>query len=435
MKDRLRKEIIDVLALKDSLIEADDVSRIEELIPKGMIFWGPPGTGKTMFAKAMATALGAAITVVSGPELKSKWVGESEENLRQIFHRARQSAPAIIVFDELDSFATARGTYEGSGVEHSMVNQLLTEMDGFHREELVFVVGTTNLVESLDPALLRPGRFEFHLYIPYPDADDRRAIVQIYDRKMNLQMSPEAVEHAVKRTGDPVEGAAAGTRYSGDHLNALCRALARLRLRENTTTPTEPADIDRALTEWIERPKLTPHEERVVATHEAGHAVCALNCDHAAPIERISIQADTAGALGFVRYQDPAHRYVVTRAELLDDICVLMGGREAELLLLGDISIGSVGDVQRATAIARALVEEFGLGGDGVPVCRYRDSDLSNEQRHMLDQRIGEILEEGRRRAATILGERRSLIETLRDLLLEKKVIDAKAIAGVVKPG
>ena len=180
-----------------------------------MIFWGPPGTGKTLFAKAMAAAIGAAITVVSGPELKSKWVGESEENLRQIFHRARQSAPSIIVFDELDSFASARGTYTGSGVEHSMVNQLLTEMDGFHKEEMVFVVGTTNFVEILDPALLRPGRFEFHLHIPYPDADDRREIIlKIYDRKMRLKMIdggagvrgaahrrrlPDADRHAVQR--------------------------------------------------------------------------------------------------------------------------------------------------------------------------------------------------------------------------------------------
>ncbi len=439
VKKRLRTEIIDVLAMKDRLIEANDVSRIEELIPRGMIFWGPPGTGKTLFAKAMATALGAAITVVSGPELKSKWVGESEENLRQIFQRARQSAPAIIVFDELDSFATARGTYEGSGVEHSMVNQLLTEMDGFHREELVFVVGTTNFVESLDAALLRPGRFEFHLCIPYPDADDRRAILQIYDRKMQLQMTAEALDHAVKCTANPVEGAAAGTRYSGDHLNALCRALARLRLRENLTRATESADIDRALTEWIDRPKLTPTEERVVATHEAGHAVVALSCEHATPIERISIQADTAGALGFVRYQDPAHRYVVTRAELLNDICILMGGREAELLLLEDVSIGSSSDLLSATSIARALVEEFGLGGDGVPLRRFRDDrtggrhDVSQEQMQALDRRIAEILDAGRQRAAKILRDNQPLIETLRDLLLEKKVIDAKTLAAIFK--
>ncbi|HEX4591247.1 MAG TPA: AAA family ATPase, partial [Gemmataceae bacterium] len=232
VKERLRKEILDVLQLKDKATDADEIKQLEELLPRGLIFWGPPGTGKTFFAKAMAASIGAAVTVVSGPELKSRWVGESEENLRQIFHRARQSAPSIIIFDELDSFATARGTYTGSGVEHSMVNQLLTEMDGFRSEELVFVVGTTNYVESLDPALLRPGRFEFHLYVPFPDNDDRREILKIYDRKMRLQMTDEALEFAVRRTADFVEGAAAGTRYSGDHLNALCRSIARIRLRE-----------------------------------------------------------------------------------------------------------------------------------------------------------------------------------------------------------
>src|SRR5262245_7264625 len=204
VKKRLRTELLDVLTRRDAATTEDEVARLEELIPRGMIFWGPPGTGKTFFAKAMAASIGAAITVVSGPELKSKWVGESEENLRQIFYKARQSAPSIIVFDEMDSFATARGTYTGSGVEHSMVNQLLTEMDGFHKEELVFIVGTTNFVESLDPALLRPGRFEFHLYIPYPEPDDRREILRIYDRKMKLLLTDEALEYAVKRSGEYV---------------------------------------------------------------------------------------------------------------------------------------------------------------------------------------------------------------------------------------
>jgi cell division protease FtsH len=441
VKRRLRAEILDVLALKDRSGDADEISRLEELIPRGMIFWGPPGTGKTLFAKAMAAAIGAAITVVSGPELKSKWVGESEENLRQIFHRARQSAPSIIVFDELDSFASARGTYTGSGVEHSMVNQLLTEMDGFHREELVFVVGTTNFAEILDPALLRPGRFEFHLYIPYPDADDRREIVRIYDRKMRLQMTPETLDYAVKRTADFVEGAASGTRYSGDHLNALCRAVARIRLREDRQDATQAADIERALTEWMERPKMTASEEKVVASHEAGHAVCALFCSHSPPIERISILGDAAGALGFVRYQDPSHRYVVTRGELLDDLCVLMGGREAEQLLLDDLSIGSAHDLLRASGIARALVEEFGMGGESVGVCRFqtdrgepgRHPHLSEDQKATLDRRVGEILEEHRQRAATLLQENRALLVTLRDLLLDKKVIDAKTLGELVK--
>src|SRR5207245_7507200 len=128
VKQRLRAEILDVLAHKEEVTDAAEIGWLEELIPRGMIFWGPPGTGKTLFAKALAAALGAAITIVSGPELKSRWVGESEENLRQIFHRARQSAPSIIVFDELDSFASARGPYTGSGVEHPLLHQLLTEM-------------------------------------------------------------------------------------------------------------------------------------------------------------------------------------------------------------------------------------------------------------------------------------------------------------------
>src|SRR5439155_6055648 len=227
--------------------------------------------------KAIASAIGAAVTIVSGPELKSKWIGESEENLRQIFHKARQSAPAIIIFDELDSFASARGTYTGSGVEHSMVNQLLTEMDGFHKEEMVFVIGTTNFVEILDPALLRPGRFEFHLHIPYPKNDDRREILKIYDRKMKLQMTEEALEFAVRRTGRGY-ATQTGTPFSGDHLQAMCRAVARLRLRDGRADATTPDDVERGLTEYEDKRQLTPHEEKMVATHEAGHAVCSLFC-------------------------------------------------------------------------------------------------------------------------------------------------------------
>lgn len=435
VKQRLRSEILDVLAARDALSDESEVTRLESLIPRGMIFWGPPGTGKTLFAKAMATALGAAITVVSGPELKSRWVGESEENLRQIFHRARQSAPAIIVFDELDSFASARGTYTGSGVEHSMVNQLLTEMDGFHREELVFVVGTTNFVESLDPALLRPGRFEFQLHIPYPDADDRREILKIYDSSMRLGFTPDGLEAAVRRTAERVEGTARGTRFSGDHLNALCRSLARIRLREGNGRPTNADDVERALTEWVERPERTAEEELVIATHEAGHAVCAMHCEHAPPLERVSIRGDGA-AFGFERHEERTHRFQVTRGQLLDDLCVLFGGREAEQLLLNDLSIGSAEDLRRATAIARALVEEFGMGGEAIGTRRYRDdrqgqrqSDLADTARAALDHRVDELLQQARERAATILQQHRPLVETLRDLLLQHQTVDARTIS------
>jgi cell division protease FtsH len=438
VKARLENEILDLLIAKENVEGEERIKQIESLIPRGIIFWGPPGTGKTLFAKAMATSLGAAVIVVSGPELKSRWVGESEERIREIFVRARQSAPSVIIFDELDSFASARGTYTGSGVEHSMVNQLLTEMDGFRKDELVFVVGTTNFAEILDPALLRPGRFEFLLEIPSPDTPDRRAIFSIYDKKFGLDMSERALEYAVKRTGDRVEGTR--TRYSGDHLQALCRAIARRRLkRTDRNAPTEVNDVEEALTAYLDRPELTSHEERVVATHEAGHAVCALFSKNAPPIDRISIQGDLGGTLGYVEYGPHAHRYVVTEAQLRDSVCVLFGGREAESLLLDDLSIGSSQDLERATLTARALVEELGLSGS--VTLGIRRFQLTGEQavpvsertREHIEEQTALILETERKRARTILEENRSLLETLRDLLIDKKVLDRQAFAHLVE--
>ena len=433
VKDRLGAEILAILAAKDQLSDPAQIERIESLIPRGMIFWGPPGTGKTLFAKAMATALGAAVTIVSGPELKSKWVGESEHNLRAVFMRARQSAPAVIVFDELDSFAGARGRFEGgSGVEHSMVNQLLTEMDGFRKEELVFIVGTTNFVESLDQALLRPGRFEFMLHIPYPNAEDRRAILGVHDARLATELSPEALDYAVKRTDDRVPGPSGGTRYSGDHLQALCRQLARTRLREARRGPATPADVERAIEQYLDRPKLTAGEELVVATHEAGHAVTALSCRHAPPIDRISIRGDIGGALGYVKHADHAHRYIVTVAQLRDTICTLFGGREAEALLLDDLSIGASSDLHHATGIARALVERYGDSGADVGIGRWAhdgDAPVSEASRARIDQEIRTILEAERRRARQILEAQRPLLVALRDLLLERKVLDRASFA------
>ena len=441
VKKRLREEVLDVLQRRDLATDPEQVARLEELIPRGMIFWGPPGTGKTYFAKAIATAIGAAITIVSGPELKSKWVGESEENLRQIFNKARQSAPSIIVFDELDSFATARGTYTGSGVEHSMVNQLLTEMDGFHKDELVFVVGTTNFVESIDPALLRPGRFEFHLHIPYPEPDDRRAILEIYNQKMKLKMSAEAVDYAVKRTNDYVLGQAGGTRYSGDHLNALCRSIARLRLRDDLAGDTDAPLVERALSEWIDRPTMTKAEETVLATHEAGHAVVSMFCEHAPLIDRITIASDMQWSFGYVKFADPAHKYIRTVGFYLDQIAVALGAREAERLLLDDISMGATQDLQSATAIARELVEVQGLGGGKLGVVQYLDmqsntakrrADLSSDTLKLLDERVAEVVEEQRKRAEKMVKENRALIETLRDMLLEHKNIDSTTLGKLM---
>jgi len=293
----------------------------------------------------------------------------------------------------------------------------------------------------LDPALLRPGRFEFHLYIPYPEPEDRREIIAIYDRKMHLQMTGDAIDFAVKRTNDHVIGAASGTRYSGDHLFALCRSIARIRLRDNRKDATTAADVERALTEFLERPKMAPGEERVLATHEAGHAIVSLHCPNAPMIERITIASEMQWAFGYVKHADPAHKYVQTVGFYRDMICVALGAREAEKMLLNDLSLGATGDLASATGIARELVEVHGLGGDTLGLVQYFDlqnkrrrEDLSTDTLRLIDERVREVVEEQRVRAHNILKENKAALEALRDMLLELKTIDAKSLVSMGVP-
>lgn len=430
-KARLEREIVAVLRRKDELDDDDAIRHLESVLPRGFVLWGPPGTGKTLFADALATTVGAAVVSASGPELRTRWMMQSTDNIRQLFVAARRSAPAVLVIDDLDAFA---GTEDRSGVDHAMCKQLMTELDAIRPNELVFVVGTTRGERPLEPTLMRPGRFEFLLQIPYPDDADRRAILRIHDAKLALEMSDEAIQHAVRSTGGIVEGTG-DARYSGDHLQALCRQIARRRLRENLTGPTEPADVDLALEAYLERPALTAAEEHAVATHEAGHAICSLHCPHAPAIERISIRGDL-GALGYVRYGHAAHRYVVTRAQMLDIICVLFGGREAERLFLEDVSAGAGQDISRATELARLLVEELALGDDELGprtfAGRGNHPELADATRAALDASVRAIMTEQSARCRQILEDNREAVVRLRDALVEQKVVEADAVADLL---
>jgi len=444
VKDQIQKEILDLLAAKDQTTDPADVLRLEELIPKGMIFHGPPGTGKTFFAKAIATSMDAVLTVVSGPELKSKWVGESEENLRAVFAKARKSAPALIVFDELDSFAAARGSYAGSGVEHSMVNQLLTEMDGFRKEEMVFIIGTTNFVESLDSALMRPGRFELCIHIPAPRDDDRKAILEIYRDRFNLNVPDDVLDYAVRKTSGFADDRQT-MRYTGDHLYALARALKREELRRGGDGPMEITnnDVDAALAgpgKSGER-KLQEQEQQTIAVHESGHAVLAYVLPHCPTIEKVTISTgDGDEALGYVMQKVKKNRYVTTEDELLDDVCVLLAGREAERLLLEKVSVGAYSDLQRANEIARMMVEELGMsdvlgartvgsGGDshGGMVGAARRS-VSEETAREVDEAISQILNTQQERAKATLAAHRDHLIGMRNALLDKKTLRLKDI-------
>lgn len=437
VKERIKKDILELYRSKDSRSSETEVKALEELIPKGIIFEGPPGTGKTYFAKAIATALDATAIIVSGPELKSKWVGESEQNLRQIFARARQSAPAIIIFDELDSFAVRRGTYMGSGVEHSMVNQLLTEMDGFRKEELVFIIGTTNFVESLDEALLRPGRFELTIKIPYPNEEDRADILKIYERKFDLDVSDDVRNHLVRKTGG-FSNVERRTRFSGDHLYAICRALARENVRHGKHA-TSLKEIDEIIGETFAIRPPNKDEERTIAVHESGHALAATFLDKASPPEKISIEGmEDTPVGGYVMQERRRGDHVVTRLELEDELCVLLGGRAAEDVIIGDVSAGAENDLLRATAIAREMVERWGMGSEfpsmvfvtpsrderGALV-RRRSAELTEER---VDRSVEALLQKADQRVRSLVAEHRKVLDDLIALVLEKRVVEKREI-------
>ncbi len=428
VKEKLESEILSLLRRKDAGLGEEEVKAIEGLLPRGIVFSGPPGTGKTFFAKALATAIDATCIVVSGPELKSKWYGESEENLRRIFARARRAAPAVIVFDELDSIASSRGLYQGgNGVDHSIVNQLLTEMDGFRREELVFVVGTTNFVESLDPALLRPGRFEFVIDIPWPVEDDRREIARIYRDRFRLNIDDLGLEHLVRRTGGAVDPELGG-RWTGDHLQALFRALKREEIRRGGREKfvIDAAEIDKAMKTRGAKRTLTPEEERTIAIHETGHALCALLLPNASPFEKVTIETEEEDRLGYVLQEVRKNRYVTTRADLLDDLAVCLGGRIAERLRCADVSIGAWDDLRRASEIARLMIEELGMG-DGVDLRSFAPAregaprPPSPERARRIDEAIDQLLREQNSRVQRLLEENGALLDEMAARLLEKK--------------
>jgi cell division protease FtsH len=438
VKTRMKEEMIDLIRRKEALTSETDIQALESLLPRGVIFYGPPGTGKTYFAKAIATAINATVHIVAGPELKSKWVGESEANLRQIFRKARQSAPSVIVFDEIDAFAHARGSYAGSGVEHSMVNQLLTEMDGFRKNEMIFVIGTTNFLESLDGALLRPGRFEFLIEIPAPTPEDRAEIARIYSKKMTLNLDDDLINHMVRRT-DGLADRERGYPFTGDHLYSICRALKRQALRTGANIFTND-DIDKALQRKTRRQiVLSKEEEYVIAVHEAGHALIAMLLPKATPPERISITPDMEGALGYVLRAARAKPYAMTEDEMRAEICVGFGGHSAERLVIGEVSVGAYTDLKQASQIAHSMVEEYGMSGGLGPRVLLEDSrgrlgsDLSEYRRAQMDEQIDKILREELTRSEILLRDHITLHKALVDLLLEKKVIDAKTLTSSIQ--
>lgn len=430
VKTQLRENILDLLARANASSDEASVRSLEGLVPRGLIFHGPPGTGKTLFARAMAEALDATVHLVSGPELKSKWVGEGERNIRRLFAAARASAPAVIVFDELDALASARSTGdESSGAAHSMVNQLLTEMDGFRKEELVFVVGTTNFVASLDQAFLRPGRFEYQILVAPPDYEDRLEILSLYNQKLGTGLSDDQLKTLANWSGRPSEQ---GTRQTGDHLNALLRDLRRYQLREGIETLSEES-----FQAWLRgrqvRHVLSPEEERIVAIHESGHTLALYTYGMQADIERVTLESGLSDALGLVEYKLKDDPKLYTRAQLRRRIAVALGGYVAEEMLLGETSTGASGDLAEATRLAEYMVARLGMGNLQIPRSYSNEEGEVNPYFYSLvspqiDAILLEVLDELRARFAA----RRQQLELLSTRLLEARTLEPAELEALM---
>ncbi|HET7563512.1 MAG TPA: ATP-dependent zinc metalloprotease FtsH [Gemmatimonadaceae bacterium] len=411
-------------------------------IPRGVLLVGPPGTGKTLLARAVAGEADVPFFSLSGSEFVEMFVGVGAARMRDLFEQAKQRAPCIIFIDELDAIGRARGGV-GALATHDereqTLNQLLVEMDGFIPGQAVIIMAATNRPEVLDPALLRPGRFDRQVVVDRPTVDGRLAILRVHVRRIKL--GPDVNLDAVARRTVGMVGADLANVVNEAALAAGRRGGSMVEQRD-----FEEA-IDRIQLGLQKRGQvLTPEEKRRVAYHEGGHALVALSVEHANPVHRVTIIPRSIGALG-VTLQFPEHdRYLVTRGELLDQMCVMLGGRAAEEIVLNDISTGAHNDLERATDTARQMVTRFGMTDALGPVTYGTRNDgrflqlpgtetrnFSDETARAIDDAVRQIIDSQHERARSILHERHTVLDHIADELLEKETLDRAELEALVR--
>ena len=325
-------------------------------IPKGVLLVGGPGTGKTLLAKAVAGEAKVPFFSISGSEFVEMFVGVGASRVRDLFSQATGQAPCIIFIDELDALGKARGVnaFGGNDEREQTLNQLLVEMDGFESNKGVIIMAATNRPEILDPALLRPGRFDRQVLVDRPDINGREAILKIHSK--NIILSPDV---DLRKVASLTPG------FVGADLANIMNEAALLAARKNKET-VESVDLDEAIDRVVgglekKNRVMNAQEKEIVAFHESGHAIVAESVKHADPVHKISIISRGIAALGYTQQRPTEDRYLMTRPELLDRLAVLLGGRVAEELVFGEVSTGAQNDLQRATDIVRSMVTEYGM--------------------------------------------------------------------------
>ena len=426
--------------IREFLASPDKFHKVGARIPRGVLLYGPPGTGKTLLAKAVAGEANAPFFSISGSEFMELYVGVGASRVRELFERAKKNAPAIIFVDEIDAVGRHRGSGIGGGNDEreQTLNQLLVEMDGFDERANIILIAATNRPDILDPALLRPGRFDRQIAVEAPDLKGREAILKVHAQGKPLTEQVDLHQIAKRTPG-----------FTGADLANVLNEAALLTARSDMQFIDERA-IDEAIDRVIAGPQkrtrvMNDHDKAVTAYHEAGHALAAAALNYTDPVTKVTI-LPRGRALGYTMVMPTEDRFNKTRNQLLDDLVYGMGGRVAEEIVFRDPSTGPANDIQQATKTARAMVTDYGMS-DRIGMVKLGDADteafghgsgeaprsFSDETAAIIDEEVRRLLDNAMREAWRILSENRAVLDTLASRLLEEETLDEAQLREIFK--
>ena len=423
-EDEAKESLAEIV---DYLHDPKKYSEVGASMPKGVLLVGPPGTGKTMLAKAVAGEANVPFFSMSGSEFVEMFVGMGASKVRDLFSQAKEKAPCIVFIDEIDAIGKKRdGQIGGNDEREQTLNQLLTEMDGFEGNNGVIILAATNRPESLDPALTRPGRFDRRVPVELPDLKGREEILKVHAKK--IKIAEDVDFHTIARM-------AAGA--SGAELANIVNEAALRAVRNNRKFVTE-ADLEESIEVVIagyqkKNAVLSTKEKLVVAYHEIGHALVAAKQTNSAPVQKITIIPRTSGALGYTMQVEQGDKYLMTKEEIENKIATFTGGRAAEEIIFGQITTGASNDIEQATKLARAMITRYGMSDDFDMVAmetvnnQYLGGDASlacsADTQKEIDRMVVELVKKEHEKAKDILTENRKKLDELAQFLYEKETI------------
>ena len=417
-----------------------DPSKYQEIgasMPKGILLVGPPGTGKTMLAKAVAGEANVPFFSMSGSEFVEMFVGMGASKVRDLFKQAKEKAPCIVFIDEIDAIGQKRsgGQYGGNDEREQTLNQLLTEMDGFESNNGVIILAATNRPESLDPALTRPGRFDRRVPVELPDLKGREEILKVHAKKIKVAEDVDFNKIARMASG-----------ASGAELANIVNEAALRAVRDGRRFATQ-ADLEESIEVVIagyqkKNAIMTDEEKKIVSYHEIGHALVAAMQTHSAPVQKITIVPRTSGALGYTMQIEEGNHYLMSKAEMENKIATLTGGRAAEEVVFHSVTTGASNDIEQATKLARAMITRYGMSDDFDMVAlemvnnQYLGGDASlacsAETQTKIDQRVVELVKKQHEKAVNILTENRAKLDELAQYLYEKETITGEEFMHIL---